>query len=311
MLTDVEFKTLCEKKISIIQKMAYGKDIYIYGAGVGGKIFAEIMQQAEIKFNAFIDQDYKSICEVNGYPVLGLDEVDNKSSFIVVSLRGYNTDVIERIRRYGFTDNSIYVLSAGVNYNTEDIIYKGCVIGKYTYGYEGLLEFYPIASSIGRYCSINSTAKIWNNHSLDCITTHPFLDYPIYMTWEKYLDRKKIIAKYGLHRNNNQYENSEIRNNKSVVIGNDVWIGANAIILPGITIGDGAVIAAGAVVTKDVEAYGIVAGNPAKMIRKRFDENTINELLEIKWWNWSESEIERNIELFFCPENFVKYFQRK
>ena len=84
-----------------------------------------------------------------------------------------------------------------------------------------------------------------------------------------------------------------------------MWIGANVIILPGVKIGNGAIIAAGAVVTKDVEPYAIVGGVPAKLIKYRFKKEEINQLEEIKWWNWSIEEIERNIELFYRPEKFL------
>jgi len=79
------------------------------------------------------------------------------------------------------------------------------------------------------------------------------------------------------------------------IIGNDVWIGNSVTIMPGVKIGDGAVIGTNAVVTKDVEPYSIVAGNPAKLIRKRFDDDTINFLLELKWWDWSIEKIAENI----------------
>lgn len=72
----------------------------------------------------------------------------------------------------------------------------------------------------------------------------------------------------------------------NTVIGNDVWIGYNAIIMPGVNVGDGAIIASGSVVTKDVEAYSVVGGNPAKLIRKRFDDETIAKLVKLAWWDW-------------------------
>ena len=86
-------------------------------------------------------------------------------------------------------------------------------------------------------------------------------------------------------------KNSEFEYAKKVSIGNDVWIGCNAIIKKGIKIGNGAVIGAGSVVTKDVPAYAIVVGNPGKIIKYRFEDSIIKELKEIKWWNWSIEEI--------------------
>ncbi len=295
------------KVLSIISKINDRK-LYIYGAGIGGKIAAEVFRDRNIEFEAFVDRRFNTLTQYENHPVISLSEVSPSTAYIVISLRGYDAEAVEEIRRAGFKDDDFYVVAAGSDINREDIDYKGCRVGRYTYGYEKLLESYPMAKSIGRYCSINGTARIMNNHSLDCVTTHPFLDYPFYMDWDAYLERKKLLEKYGKHRNNSGFEDSPIRDNEPVVIGNDVWIGANVVILPGVTIGDGAVIAAGAIVTKDVPPYSIVGGNPAKEIRKRFDDETIGNLLQIKWWEWEHSFIEENIELFFQPKKLVERY---
>ena len=90
------------------------------------------------------------------------------------------------------------------------------------------------------------------------------------------------------------------------IIGNDVWIGMNTMIMRGVKIGDGAVIAAGSVVTKDVEPYSIVAGIPAKHIKFRFGREQINALLRIKWWDWSDEKIKENIGYFYDIDLFIK-----
>lgn len=91
-----------------------------------------------------------------------------------------------------------------------------------------------------------------------------------------------------------------------VIIGNDVWIGAKATILSGVNVGDGAVIAAGAVVCRDVPPYAIVGGVPARLIKYRFSEDIRNVLLEVGWWNWTPEVIARNIDLFYLPiEEFI------
>ncbi|MDD5549401.1 MAG: CatB-related O-acetyltransferase [Sulfurovaceae bacterium] len=89
----------------------------------------------------------------------------------------------------------------------------------------------------------------------------------------------------------------ESKNKGDIVVGNDVWMGMDATIMPGVKIGDGAIIGAKSVVTKDVAPYTIVGGNPATVIKKRFDDYTIKVLLDIRWWNWSIEEIEKNIEI--------------
>ena len=133
---------------------------------------------------------------------------------------------------------------------------------------------------IGKFCSIACGAKfILNsaNHSLSSLSTYPF---PIFFE-EWNLDVKNITEAWD--------------NKGDIVIGNDVWIGYEAVILAGVTIGDGAVIGARAVVTKDIPPYTIVGGVPAKPIRKRFTQETIDLLLKIKWWNWPEERIRQHI----------------
>lgn len=92
---------------------------------------------------------------------------------------------------------------------------------------------------------------------------------------------------------------------KKTMVGNDVWIGQNAMIKAGVTIGDGAVIGMGSIVTKDVEPYSVVGGNPAKFIKFRFNEETVNKLLEIKWWNFSDSDLKKYAMHIQDPEKFI------
>ena len=147
-----------------------------------------------------------------------------------------------------------------------------------------VLYHYPVnhdSLTIGKFCSIACGAKfLFNsaNHTMRSLSTYPF---PLFFEeWD--LDKKNIADSWD--------------NKGDVVIGNDVWIGYEAVILAGVTIGDGAVIGARAVVTKDVSPYTIVGGVPAKPIRKRFSENVIAQLLELKWWNWPKERIIQNIE---------------
>ena len=116
------------------------------------------------------------------------------------------------------------------------------------------------------------------NHAMKSLSTYPF---PVFFE-EWGLDAKNICDAWD--------------NKGDIVIGNDVWIGYEAVILSGVTIGDGAIIGTRAVVTKDVPSYTIVGGVPAKPIRKRFDEQTIQKLEEIRWWDWEEERIKRNIQ---------------
>jgi len=145
------------------------------------------------------------------------------------------------------------------------------------------LYHYPINHDkliIGKFCSIACKAKfLFNsaNHTLSSLSTYPF---PLFFE-EWGLEKKNVAESWD--------------NKGDIIIGNDVWIGFEAVILAGVTIGDGAIIGTHAVVTKDVPPYTIVGGIPAKPIKKRFDEDTISALLRIKWWDWSSEKISRNI----------------
>ena len=132
---------------------------------------------------------------------------------------------------------------------------------------------------IGKFCMIASDVTfIMNgaNHLTDAITTYPFAIFG--NAWANAMEGKNYPSK------------------GNIVVGNDVWIGYNATIMAGITIGDGAIIGTNSVVTKDVEPYAIVGGNPAKLIKKRFSDDEIKDLLEIKWWDWEIEKITRNVQ---------------
>lgn len=115
------------------------------------------------------------------------------------------------------------------------------------------------------------------SHTLSSLSTYPF---PLFFQ-EWGLEKKNVTDAWD--------------NKGDIVIGNDVWIGYEAVILAGVTIGDGAIIGARAVVTKDVPPYTVVGGVPAKPIKLRFSEETISSLLKLQWWNWPEEKIARNI----------------
>ena len=133
---------------------------------------------------------------------------------------------------------------------------------------------------IGKFCMIASDVKfIMNgaNHLNDSISAYPFAIFG--NGWEGAMEGRSYPNKGDL------------------VIGNDVWIGYNATLMAGITVHDGAIIAANSTVTKDVEPYAIVGGNPAAVIRKRFSVEKIRELLAIKWWDWDIEKITRNVNI--------------
>jgi virginiamycin A acetyltransferase len=165
------------------------------------------------------------------------------------------------------------------------------VVGDYSYyddpidpeGFERnvLYHYGPDRLIIGKFCAIATQVKFMMggaNHKLDGISTYPF---PIFgQGWETALD---LLI--------------ELPDRGDTVIGNDVWIGYDALILPGVQIGDGAVIGARSVVSKNVVPYTIVAGNPARAIKQRFSDAEVTQLLLMRWWDWEINKITRNLHL--------------
>ena len=165
------------------------------------------------------------------------------------------------------------------------------IIGKYTY--IGKNSFIT-NTEIGKFCSIGPNFCSGPGiHPVNGISTSPVFyssNPPVGMPFSS---KSKIIE------------------NKKVYIGNDVFIGANVTILDGITVNDGAIVGAGAVVTKNVEPYSIVTGIPAKIIKYRFEKEYIDELLELKWWNFDDDKLKLVEKYFFDIEKFIENCKKK
>lgn len=160
-------------------------------------------------------------------------------------------------------------------------------IGDFSYGCQKTDGSIEQGTIIGKYCSIAPGVRIGGmNHPHNWISTHPIL-------YDRHL---------------NYTINNHIIQKGNVIIEDDVWIGFNSIILNGVKVGKGAVIGAGAVVTKDVLPYSIVGGVPAKFIKFRFSEETITKLLKIDWTNWGKEKIMKNIEEMKNVDIFIDKF---
>jgi acetyltransferase-like isoleucine patch superfamily enzyme len=166
-------------------------------------------------------------------------------------------------------------------------------VGRNTYGHDGIkiIGGYDEGTKliIGKFCSIAEGVVVFlgANHRVDWFSTYPF-GHIHDTTFPKV-----------------QKDHGHPATKGDVTIGNDVWIATNAVIMSGVRIGDGAVIGAYSIVTKDVPPYTIVAGNPAKQIRKRFSDDVIHKLLELKWWDKSDSEI-NEISDILCSNDIEK-----
>lgn len=162
-------------------------------------------------------------------------------------------------------------------------------LGRYSYVGSGTDITY---TNIGSFCSIAGGCQIGGGeHPLHTVSTSPV-----------FLGGRNILRK--------NFSNIAYEEAKLVEIGSDVWIGANAYIKGGVKVGTGAVIGAHAVVTRDVASYEIVAGCPARPLRKRFDEETVAKLLVLKWWDWPEEKLQTYGQFFESPENLLRVIEK-
>ena len=166
--------------------------------------------------------------------------------------------------------------------------YRG-KIGKYSYiGNNSFVS----DTDIGNFTSISTDCYIGGtSHPTDWVSTSP-----VFHKWENIM--KKNFARH------------EFEIFKRTTIGNDVWIGNRVMIKAGVKIGDGAVVGMGSIVTKDIRPYEIWAGNPARLIRKRFDDETIDRFEKMKWWEWDDSEIEKYADKCTTPSELIKAWKR-
>lgn len=191
--------------------------------------------------------------------------------------------------------NTIYPLEGDKNlvFLKNFVKAKNIIVGDYTYfddrrygpdkfeEYNVLYnyDFSKVKLVIGKFCAIAAETRfiMTGDHKLDAISTYPF---PIFQNgWET------------------AYNIADLPVKGDIVVGNDVWFGYDCLIKGGVTIGHGAIIASRAVAVKDVPPYSIVAGNPAKVVKMRFDDETIDRLLKIAWWDWSIEKINRHLPL--------------
>jgi acetyltransferase-like isoleucine patch superfamily enzyme len=163
-------------------------------------------------------------------------------------------------------------------------------VGRHTYGVKWQKVMFPSKDAplkIGAFCSIAGQVRFMcsGQHPTDSATS-----FPIY---SRLLKQPEPVANGGKPA--------------GITVGNDVWIGNGAMILPGVEIGDGAVVGAGAVVTKNVPPYAVVGGSPARLIRYRFSEDVILQLLAIQWWRWDDEKIKREAAALTGPiETFIE-----
>lgn len=224
------------------------------------------------KMQVFFLKKYGKLLGIKQYKKIWLPH----ELLIIAYIKSFNKDKFRRYREGGrFISEYHY----------------GFSVGKYSYGYEQFWSKNNLKKnlkSIGAFCSIGRDVMIPDgNHPLDFVSTNPF----IFNKGFGFIDENFDIS--------NKFKSQDIH------IGNDVWIGQKVILMSGISIGNGSVIGAGSVVTKSVPDYAIAAGIPAKVIRYRFNQEQINYLNKIKWWEWNDEKIKHNVASFKNIDNFL------
>lgn len=234
----------------------------------------------------------------------------------VLFLASTNPDIYQKLRanvEEFFTDDRIIELECmraeteKLDFNEADFAVYETKIGRYSYG--SLCCNSSLVESIGSFCCFADGVVYVENHEWRYVTLHPFIyagksfevcEYP----YEYFKTRKWYFPGVEPITEN-------IKKQKRATIGNDVWLGRNVIVTNSANIGNGVIAAAGAVITKDVPDYAVVAGVPARIIKYRYTPEQIEALNEIKWWDWSDDKIRERYEDFYLPiEEFIKKYKK-
>jgi len=308
MYNKTEFKKLTES--------AKNKRILLYGAGQFAKDFIKNNDLSSLNILGIIDSNPDKIgYSLYDYKIFHIDDIENikelRPDLIVLTVLNEN-DVLNSpdfIKLKSVLNCEVFTgLASGIispyqfreNFRKDQTNkkpqFQKYEIGDYTYD-NGLSIFYDEGLNtvkIGNFCSIAGGVQI-----LLCADHH---------------DEWITTFTLGTRLEGFEYNSTkqDMKHKGDIIIQNDVWIGRNAVILSGCTIGNGAIIGANSVVTKDVPPYAIVAGNPAKIIRYRFSEEVIKDLLEIAWWNRPISKIKENQHLLESDnlEEFIKLHKK-
>ena len=269
--------------------------VMIFGANDDGRdLFRQLkplMVIGIIDVVAFIDNDSRLIGrEIEGKKIIVPEQVKNFEYDLIIVAPIFVVEVSRQLIDLGVSENRIIPYSEDHvrNFGDMDREFDDVKIGKYSYYKRGTKL---MNCDIGRFCHIGDNCAIGLfGHDTSQVTTYPL----------KYHFENSVVDV------GQDSTADAVRKSRQTIIKNDVYIGESVTIFAGVTVGNGAVIGARAVVTKDVPDYAVVAGVPSQIVRMRFSDKIVDDLLDIQWWQWSDDKIKSCIEDFHLDvEKFV------
>ncbi|WP_019851154.1 CatB-related O-acetyltransferase [Desulfitobacterium sp. PCE1] len=276
-----------------LQKRLRGRKLVIYGIGlIGFEALTIIELIGNMRVDSFADRKADTVNFAFGRTVISKHSLSPKEHYCVIAPPNYFSQIATELNEIGYSKNDDYCSYSELR--NSGVVFDGVPLGKHTNGFSAYADCLghttkDYIESIGSFCSINKTAFMGADHNFLLSTSHEVFR----------------LNKLGKQR---MPGGAAVSANR-VSIGSDVWIGANTFINASKvkTIGDGAVIATGAVVIEDVPPYAIVAGVPAKVKKYRFSPEQIDILLRVRWWEWSDDDIASHSDLFY---DYSLFFER-
>ncbi len=270
------------------------KDFIIYPYGENGILTKRILNDSFGIKERYIIDNKLSCYNTNIKSLDYFQYTDHADYFVLFTCANSDLykDVSSALYKYFPKDNVINIFEMNINESLDRWDETHC--GKYSYG---SLCNHWLVKSVGAFCSFASGSDVVENHSVEYVSTSPFLyvggadDRVHGRIWKEFKDEEFYFD--GIEPKGKTHKLERI------TIGNDVWLGKNVLITNSSNIGNGVIAGAGAVITKDVPDYAVVAGVPARIIRYRYTSDEIDALNRIAWWDWSDDKIRRNYNDFF------------
>jgi acetyltransferase-like isoleucine patch superfamily enzyme len=295
--------------ISNHMELLRDKRVIIYGTGLNAKNVIPMLLMFNVSVECIVDDDERQWgAKLFGFGIKNPAEVlaHLPDDYLILITMTHGLQVMNKLEALGMKKGVHYIsVLRNCDWFGHSVINErsihGVKVGKYSRppSSGGFLNA-AIVDSIGAFCSINYTAMVVENHNKNYITSHSIMSQLRTISDGAISDDFEVMAPLiEANRNLNKHKGK-------VVIGNDVWIGAGVIIMPSVKIGDGAIVGANSVVTKDVPDYAIVVGSPAKVIDYRFEPEEIKRLKKIQWWTWPDEDIAKLLPLFVDKEAFFK-----